>query len=516
MLKGHTKIELTNVNTGEVNVYENDNMFTNAISESLNNGWVALVGGYSALNSWHLPLSQKLMGGIALFENTIEEDVTNSYFPESNNLIGFSGTSTSNGKNNKWGSRNIAESQIYDTETKSVKHVWDFATSEGNGTISCVGLIDGGQGNGFCEILQNLDYTRYLDVTSYFSCCGRNVVEFEGDECVEIVNGTGKVTINTYEFNFNTAKIENTIGQLTLIDSKEVQMPLTDVNYVNCSWKNADDYWYGFLMCSNNNFTAPLSQNELFQGGTKYLQIIRINKSTYDIDYHDVQFDNYVHPASGNYLITKKYIIVPFSTYSSFTGRNGNDNGNGYISKTSVYLVNLEDWTITLKDFVDENENTYTLPHSTLNSYQLYTGQLFTGGFQTAKLPNGQYCLNGLILNDECVVLKQIDIIVSSASNATLTAEEVSTYTNAMRISTIPFALNAYATHYTADHHGTTNLILNKSKGLILWVGYQNSNLKFYIMPLLAQKLITINNLDSPVTKTSEQSMKITYTITEA
>ena len=42
MLKGHAKIELTDVKTGEIQVYEENNLFTNIIDELANNNAFAL------------------------------------------------------------------------------------------------------------------------------------------------------------------------------------------------------------------------------------------------------------------------------------------------------------------------------------------------------------------------------------------------------------------------------------------------------------------------------------------
>lgn len=169
MLKGKAKIELTNVNTGETEVYEEENLITNAASEYLNNKWTLNFGGIATLNSWHLPLATKTMSGITLFEKPIEEDPSITYFPEGNRIVGFGGTKPDEGQDPYWGGRNIAESEEYNSETKRVKHVWDFKTNQALGTISCVGLIDGRQGNYYGDSLWNPNWSSRLDVSSYFS-----------------------------------------------------------------------------------------------------------------------------------------------------------------------------------------------------------------------------------------------------------------------------------------------------------------------------------------------------------
>ena len=50
-LKGHTRIELRNIETGEVEVHEDDNMVTNALSKLLGNyGWFANDTLYEVMN----------------------------------------------------------------------------------------------------------------------------------------------------------------------------------------------------------------------------------------------------------------------------------------------------------------------------------------------------------------------------------------------------------------------------------------------------------------------------------
>jgi hypothetical protein len=57
--------------------------------------------------------------------------------------------------------------------------------------------------------------------------------------------------------------------------------------------------------------------------------------------------------------------------------------------------------------------------------------------------------------------------------------------------------------------------VLNKKKNLMLMFGRTSNRYYALIMPLVGQQLYTINNLSEPVTKTSTQSMKITYTVSD-
>ena len=45
--------------------------------------------------------------------------------------------------------------------------------------------------------------------------------------------------------------------------------------------------------------------------------------------------------------------------------------------------------------------------------------------------------------------------------------------------------------------------------------GYSGTSWVVWAVPYDGQKLMTINNLSTPVTKTAAQTMKVTYTITD-
>jgi hypothetical protein len=143
MLKGHTKIELTDVNTGEVKVVEDDNIVTNAMAKMLESMPYCYynVNCQNPFNS-SLPYIDRFCGGILLFRDSIEEDPDNWLLPAGNRMTG-------NGRINyaspndvpEFGAFNGEES-YWNEETGERKYVYDFATSKANGTISCVALTN--------------------------------------------------------------------------------------------------------------------------------------------------------------------------------------------------------------------------------------------------------------------------------------------------------------------------------------------------------------------------------------
>lgn len=149
MLKGKTIIELTDVNTGEKEVIEENNMVTNAIND-LFNTFPNLLNAYSIYRGGgfvgygnglnFLKLYEFLLGGILLFDSQIEEKPENTYAPASANLIGCGVYTHQNSTGNrKRGNYNQTESE-FNEEQRYMKFVYDFSTSQANGTIASVCL----------------------------------------------------------------------------------------------------------------------------------------------------------------------------------------------------------------------------------------------------------------------------------------------------------------------------------------------------------------------------------------
>ena len=139
-LKGHTKITLTDVETGKEEIVESDNMVTAAVADILASNFCGL-GNYSSL----MPL-KNLFSGLMLFQNNIEDVAGNYAIPSDldNPMIGHAGPTAHSTASIYRGNPNGGESQ---QTNNSIKFVWDFATNQGNGTINCVCLVPGTMGN---------------------------------------------------------------------------------------------------------------------------------------------------------------------------------------------------------------------------------------------------------------------------------------------------------------------------------------------------------------------------------
>lgn len=145
-LKGSAVIELTDVKTGKKEVVKHDNLITNAINDIISTDPLNLKWGNDTSQIVEFfPVVSQLIGGIVLFEDALEEDASKYYAPETNRVMGYSDMDVSPGADVKRGSLNQTESGWLDNNT-GYRFVFDFSTSQGNGHISSMALTSGKMG----------------------------------------------------------------------------------------------------------------------------------------------------------------------------------------------------------------------------------------------------------------------------------------------------------------------------------------------------------------------------------
>lgn len=139
-MKGHTKIELFDEETGQVEVHEDNNMVTNALNLFLALGGIGMQSnGLDNSAVYSSPIWQTYLGGLMLFENRLDEDPNNVLPPAGVKMVGNGAYDVfNNDMVTELGSYNSEESGLQ--EDGSLKLVWDFATSQANGTIHCACL----------------------------------------------------------------------------------------------------------------------------------------------------------------------------------------------------------------------------------------------------------------------------------------------------------------------------------------------------------------------------------------
>ena len=134
-LKGTATIELTNAD-GSKEVYKHDNMITNAVQDlcmSQRGEMATILKIVDNGDSY----AQALFGGLLLFDETLNSDPAD-YFLPTVKCTGYASQDAYAGLDTCRGSFNASEGGLQ--ADGSYKFVWDFATSQANGTIKSLAL----------------------------------------------------------------------------------------------------------------------------------------------------------------------------------------------------------------------------------------------------------------------------------------------------------------------------------------------------------------------------------------
>lgn len=137
-LKGHVKVTLHNVHNGKNEIIEGENIVTNAVADIFANNYLGGID-YSKM----FPLWQKWFGGVLCYEKFHTNLDADKYYPyaESNNHLvahaGQAGIDVQHDDDMRAG--NPTTSSYIQTEN-SMKQVWEWGTTHGNGTIRALSL----------------------------------------------------------------------------------------------------------------------------------------------------------------------------------------------------------------------------------------------------------------------------------------------------------------------------------------------------------------------------------------
>ena len=493
-MKGHTKIELKDVNTGEVKVVEEDNMVTSALKRILFVN--PLLANPVAKND--STIIGNLIGGILLFEDAIDEKINTCCVPAGNKMTarGVHGLSYS-GVVTECGSFNVNESGLQ--EDGSVRLVYDFNSSQGNGQISCVSLTSKSGGKmGIGDNIENVDPQKINDIEfnaygeiksnivypnfnlALLSSVNNIAVYFTKDYQVSV---TREVEFKVYDAPISSTSVFdksayssfksnlNAIPAERLIKTFSVELPEKVLSCFRTSG-TSDIYRGGYVPYFFDGkiriIIGPHSKN-IAPKGTAYLCII--DPITETIDVKDIvnnslgsmalSGDKYISTSYGyefdwanQVAVTQKYLIALIFVDGGW----------------KLYRINIEDNTdIVDLGFTKFTENSNTIP----SIYFRFITEEFVY-FEYGQTQD-KYVINVL-------------------------AGEVK------RTNVNYIAYNIYTQH-SSQVHGNDLLLVNG------WMYRSSSGNDLYAHPV---PLITINNLSEPVVKTASQTMKVTYTISES
>ena len=467
MLKGKSVIELTDVHTGKKERYEDTNLVTEAAMDVLNCNLKGMLYNNTTFNGtsgddWMLPLKKNIMGGILLYQNALEERADNIYAPLNNPLIGYASDDANNTEDIRRGSRNLTESKEVDG---GYRFVWDFATSQANGTISAICLSNtlAGKGTQYAGNYMVRIGTWSANVQDKYKpyCMRGNKRVYIGEgyrlEMTTYYNSTQATLRKIHDDYLHAALVDRPLTRMTTEADEETTIEL-----------NHYPSYYHYIGGQKDGTEEPYNDNSgiwnyLYHGvdGKWYGLVRRANRkysyTSGNTDYYTHQnYEWYMDCIDGDKCTTQK-IVAP-SDISEFysIGMSGKwlmcYTGNQVYRIDTTNVANIE-----------------LVPNITYVSSTVWTYIV-----DDDIVINGWYFLNG-----------EPKIYVRDTPDA------------------------SYASW------GRNQMARYKTYALREWIFQSNVYNLYRELFLITPYLATINNLGTPVIKTADKTMKITYTITE-
>ena len=460
-LKGTMVMELTDVNTSEVETVTEENMVTNAVNNILGLNPMGIFyceAEYSTGMVWTgtlLPICPNMIGGILLFSKALEENADNIYVQSDNLPVAYASNNVNSTANTARGSLNLTESKKLDN---GYKFVWEFTPSQGNGTIAAVALTSalGGQ-NGFGSLVGDAStflQLKAVDIGSLGAAkqvilFGAVEVDFEKNLLYSMTFKNSSVCIKKVRMPIFSIGLNEKLDDstFTVLEDKAVAAStfrfLGDYTLYGEFMDGKDGYWYGF-------------SNEGNSAGNATMVWVKISKEDYSITEGEWTLSNAKLMPVGQRDET--------ATYPERIIQCCMRDGYLYVpayNKKGIYKINTANSAdVTLIEF----------------------------GFTSKWKP---LCETG-----SCEVYMTLigDLIV--AGDFQVTAEDTVIRTQGS------FRLNDAATP-----------LFQYKNFLVGWGGSYGN--EYRTMYLLTPYLATINNLSSAVVKTVDKTMKITYTLAE-
>lgn len=494
-MKGHTKIELTDVNTGKVDVIEHDNMITSAIEKELlsSNGIMpCCISSQAYTTLLGFDYIHSLFGGIFLFNNTLSTDKDDYLIPFDNEMTGFSYYNVQNsGSNVQLGSYSDKESGLQ--EDGSFKFVYNFDTTQANGQISSValtpyisGILSAGIKEGnyvdnkYPSNFSSFNVKTYCPLYPSANDYGLNMdIKYNGipvyidDENIYFVDYKNFNYRNDNYFGKNGRKINiskytNKIGKIHPFDKYNSEYNKIEEFTVNLPENFTFSNVNGALfdIHEDGTFYFITGTDTIIQGKIQLVKIDIIGKTSTLYTFS---------------LPTNKYLLLKYT-------------GDGYVNEQEKLLFRLSIYDNKFVSSVLLNNSSSSSSIRNLYIHDLVTGEdtiIDTYPFTDGR--SDVYCSK--------LYNKKYLIVQGSTTGYEWFALDLETK-KLLRIN-------------TNKEYFTFNTLKFLNRTFYYESGIYNLNSKIYICSP-CQFLTTKNNLEKPVTKTSSQSMKVTYTLTPA
>ena len=470
MLKGKTTFELTDVNTGEVEVIEDSNMITNGLQEFLRTygyfGCDVLSDDTIRTNS----LWVNLLGGLFLFDTALDEDVNNTFMPAGVKMIGNGSKDVSNsGAVTELGSYNATESGLQ--SDGSVKFVYEFNTAQANGNIACACLtskVGGyiGMGNDSNRYNNsNYDLGAYKSGDYYYCYSGINGAGNDPNHILYPVYSENAIYFtNPYNINYSSAYASQHWSVTKKIQILKVRAGFTSV-------------------------------------GIKARRDLRNIVATYDVDIPQNILD---------YMGTSKnYISI---------SRDSERNVYVIFNKSSSDTINAGAFCWIMKIDKDMNATAYKFTNNVGRTLRLNNDKYITfdGDYLWIYTDDMPHYLYGIKYSDSTQI---IETGVKHEGNIftlyTIGKNLIGIYSDYGCPTVYDVVNRTHRQVNGAMQYRTLIIPFADKKGVYLLAYLSTNPIRLQVMKD-PRYLATINNLSEPVVKTASKTMKVTYTITEA
>ncbi len=456
MIKGHVTIDLHNHNSGFKERIEQDNLVTDAV------GILASVYAGASMTEQIMPLATKALGGLMLFDGALREEKSNIHFPADVHLTGFAGQ-WNNTSDCFCGSINTQETHATDTGFETV---WDFSTSQANGTIASISLTAAPDSD---------------NIGNPFTGRSKQV----------------KVhSANRYET--NVSAIVHAADQMMYFLKKSFK---TGGEYLSVEHDQDRGIYIYKSEVDVMKAYMPLRKYKVADNSNRADELVKVKSIEVKTESTKNENIRNTNPA--------EYAVNAYDGYAYFVYPQGNDLGDGVFT---YQRIKISDYS-----FDTEEPVKITLPDTRLK-----------GGFNSATVCKGKCFLIGkderyiyIVDLANTADVKTADLGEGMHCNPymALTANQEGTV-----------LINTYKDDYTVERNTYNAIIypdgevrMNGTSG-----GWVDSSGKMYSLltdSFIAYKrnegfpvmnyLGTICNLASPITKTAAMSMKITYTLTD-
>lgn len=480
-VKGKTTFELTDVNTGKVEKYEDCNMITNGLQEFLDPCGSWGIYPFAVDDVRKKAVRNTLTGGIFLFDSALDENVANTYAGADVKMVGNGALGISNSSAvTELGSYNSTESGVQ--SDGSIKYVYDFTTAQANGTIrsACLtskvgGYMGYGNESGKSVYATSTSADNYLVNTKYQN----NVYKYLS---MLYYNGYYYMTFAMYAMYEEDAlyviEPSSIFGELSWKKTKKIRV----VKYrLGVKSVGLNDYDYLNNLIASYDVSVP--------------QDI--------LDYMGASID-YVSAVADAH--TREIFIV-------FTK-------SGSVSNGSFFWVMRIDKDMQATAHKVVNNTGYSIYD--ISNKQYYNNFAVDNGYFWCWLKKGNnYNLVGIKYTDSTQII-ETDVVVSQDLGLTKTYDHLLEYGRINVSSSVKNNRNVFNTLtkkffsingnvFNADYSGYYKVLFADKKGLYLCCNHSSS---FYLIKD-PRYLATINNLTEPVVKTASKTMKVTYTLTQ-